>query len=434
MPNPPVPNPHPSREHVSMPPGTEEPANEQELELPRRPSPSEEPTNEQRQQLPRRPPQVEEPTNEPGLELPRRQTQVEEPMNEQRQQLWPRQKFKDPSWMTRNAGKRVHLIAPWEVKNSTEPVTSSGGYEFLCSYSWKQTAMATPTIYVLGAPPQWTSPPLPKMLDQDSGLFWHDQHAYRVPRYQFEPVFQALAVMNPTVRFNDVDTVANGTSLHKLLSFASFKRGEGQFHVDLNMVHNTLFIGRKEKTAKLERGQGYKWNFISEFTTEDPDLPEVEGHHRVVRYKFAGEGEGEGEDKDDVEDSPNEFFRNLLGTTTQTSIEHRSLVPTVTIAKGKIVPQNNVMELKTTGGKATSFEHMWFARTSLLCCGRRTTQKGLIVAADVEGVRGVGDGEPDAIASTRVVPRRAEEDNDGEDKQGCGGVGADGEGGTAANL
>ena len=28
--------------------------------------------------------------------------------------LPPRQKFKDPSWMTKNAGKRIHLIAHWE--------------------------------------------------------------------------------------------------------------------------------------------------------------------------------------------------------------------------------------------------------------------------------------------------------------------------------
>lgn len=66
--------------------------------------------------------------------------------------LPPRQRFKDPSWMTRNAGKRIHLIAHWEVESSYEPVTSAEGYEFLCSYSWKQTA--TNTIYVPGTPPK----------------------------------------------------------------------------------------------------------------------------------------------------------------------------------------------------------------------------------------------------------------------------------------
>jgi hypothetical protein len=394
MPNLPIPNPHPLREHVSMPPGTEEPANEQGLELPRRPLQSEELTDEQRHELPRRPTQ-EEPANKQGLELPRRQMQVEGPTNEQHQQLWPRQKFKDPSWMTKNAGKRVHLIAPWEVENSTEPVTSSGGYEFLCSYSWKQTAK--PTIYVPGTPPQWTPPSLPKMLDQDSGFYWCDQHAHRVPRHQFEPVFQALAVMNPTAQFNNVDIVVNRNSLRKFLAFVSFNRGEGQFHVDLTMVHNTLFIGRKEAKAKPQNKRGYGHNFESEFTTDDPELPEAEGHHRVVRYKFGGLNmvvriEADGyctyADDDDGDDSPNEFFRNVLGTTKQTSIVHSSPFATATIAKGKLVPQNNILELKTASNKSSSLEQLWFGRTPFFCCAKRPpSQKGLIVAVDVERVR-----------------------------------------------
>jgi hypothetical protein len=211
--------------------------------------------------------------------------------------------------------------------------------------------------------------------------------------------------MNPTARFNDVDIVVNRNSLRKFLAFVSFKRGEGQFHVDLIMVHNTLFIGRKEAKAKPEHNHGYGHNFESEFTTDDPELPEAEGHYRVVRYKFGGlnmvvrveadgyctnadEDEEEDEDDDDEDDSPNEFFRNVLGTTTQTLIEHNSPIATATIAKGKMVPQNNILELKTTGTKSNSFEQLWFGRTPFFCCAKRPpTQKGLVVAADVERVK-----------------------------------------------
>lgn len=300
----------------------------------------------------------------------------------------PRQKFKDPSWMTKNAGERVHIIAHWEVETSTEPVTSTGGYEFLCSYSWKQAARAT--IYVPGTPAKWTPPALPKQLAQDDGYYWCDQHGHRVPRHQFEPSFQSLAVMNPTVRFNDVDIVANRNTLQKLYKFASFKRGK-PFHVELNMVQNTLFIGRKEKKAKTRQECGYGRTFETLFTTEDPQLPQAEGHHRVVRYKFGGlnlvvriEADGYYPDGEDTDGSPAEFFRNVLKTTTQTTIPHYSPYSTLAIAQGTMVPHNNTLELKSGCGRGAAFEQLWFGRTPYLCCAKhRASSRGLIEAADV---------------------------------------------------
>jgi hypothetical protein len=290
--------------------------------------------------------------------------------------------------MTKNAGKRIHLIAHWEVQSSPEPVTSKGGYEFLCSYSWKQTASTT--IYVPGTPAKWTPPALPKQLAQDTGFHWCDQHGHRVPRHQFEPVFQALATMNPTVRCNDVDVVVNRNTLQKLYKFASFKRGKA-FYVDLDMIENTLFISRRESKAKTKQYTGYGRNFETAFTTEDPQLPQAEGHHRVIRYKFGGldlivriEADGYYPEGEDVEDSPDEFFRNVLGTTTQTTIEHCSPHHTLVIAQGTVVPHNKTLELKSSSGKSAAFEQMWFGRTPYLCCARhKKGSRGLVRAADV---------------------------------------------------
>jgi hypothetical protein len=92
----------------------------------------------------------------------------EDPEEQEEFVLPPRQKFKDPSWMTWNAEQRIHLIAHWEVKVSTEPDTSSGVYEFFCSYSWKQAPSAT--ICVPGMLAKWTPPQLPKQLDQTKGF------------------------------------------------------------------------------------------------------------------------------------------------------------------------------------------------------------------------------------------------------------------------
>lgn len=288
--------------------------------------------------------------------------------------------------MTKYAGRRIRLIAHWEVETAPELITSTGGYEFLCSYSWKQTA--PPTIYVPGTPPRWTPPTLPVQLNSDTGSYWCDQHGHRVPRHQFEPIFQSLAVMNPTARFQDVDIIINRNTLQKLYTFASFKRGKKPFHVDLDMVQNTLFISRREDKPKVMQSSGYGRAFEAAFTTEDPSLSDVEGHHRVIRYRFGGlnlvvriEADGFYSDAEHHEDSPNEFFRNVQGTTTQTVIPHHSPRPTVALAQGTLVPHNTTLEMKSNHGKGAAMEQLWFGRTPYVSCAKH--RKGLVNAADV---------------------------------------------------
>lgn len=302
--------------------------------------------------------------------------------------LPPRQKFKNSSWMTKNAGKRIHLVAHWEIQISTEHITSTGGHEFLCSYSWKQRV--SPTIYVPGTPAKRTPPRLPKQLDPDEGFHWCDQHGYRAPRHQFEPIFQALVVMNPTVRFNDIDIVVNKNILQRLYNFASFKRGSSAFDVDLDMVQDILFISRREAKAKKKQCSGYGRNFEKSFTTEDPQLPQAKGHHRAIRYKLGGlsfvvriEADGYYSDVEEDDELPNEFFRNMLGNTTQTIIEHRSSRPAIALAQGSMVPHNKISELKSKSNNGAALEQMWFGRTPYLCCAKhKESPKGLIGAAD----------------------------------------------------
>jgi hypothetical protein len=49
-----------------------------------------------------------------------------------------------------NAQHNVASVGVEDIQESTNEVTSKGGYELLCSYSWKQTD--APTIYVPGTP------------------------------------------------------------------------------------------------------------------------------------------------------------------------------------------------------------------------------------------------------------------------------------------
>ena len=101
------------------------------------------------------------------------------------------------------------------------------------------------------------------------------------------------------------------------------------------------------------------------FTTEDPQLPQAEGHHRVICYKFgdlnpvvrieAGGYYSDGEEDDEL---PNEFFRNVLQTTTPTTIKHYNPRPTVALAQGTMVPHKQTLELKSSSSKTAAFEQL----------------------------------------------------------------------------
>jgi hypothetical protein len=286
----------------------------------------------------------------------------------------PRTKFKNPSWMTKNiTGPRIRLITHFDVQDTDIPVTTTTGYEFLCSYCWKKSAH--PTIYVPGTPARWTPPSLPVQLKQDSGYHFVDQHSYRVPKFQFEPIFQSLAIMNPTKQFDDIDIVVNRNTIQKLFAFASSKRHYDAFHVNLDMVGNTLFISRKEKHAQTQQRSGYGRTFESDFTTEDSSLEGVHGHHRVIQYDLGGiqiairieaDGYYSSEDLPDIEPPTELPFRNIFNVFEPANAvipwgkdSHAKAIPA-----GKLTPHHSTCELKSGKGHGGSTrEQIWFGRT-----------------------------------------------------------------------
>ncbi|KAH8707587.1 hypothetical protein GQ44DRAFT_763574 [Phaeosphaeriaceae sp. PMI808] len=351
-------------------------------------------------------------------------------------------KAKDVSWMTENAGQEIDSIAISEVEASEERVTSSDGYEFLCSYTWKQ--ITEPTIYVPGTPRIFMLPPLPIQLDQDQGQYWNDQHGFRMPRCQFEPVFQALATMNPTIRFNDVDIVINRNTLQAFYDFVCSKQGTF-FSVDLNVVGTTLFISRRLKNAKQMTNLGYGHSFERSFTSVDPALTDAEGHYRVIRYKFGGlnlairievDGYVNESERDDTGlvgrfdkvfdtktsnateliDRPHEVlgttarndnelvkrFQRLVETATRKDrefLEHNNALgvtsitvpntrisfegPTQTkiINEGNLMSHKKTLEMKSSGRKIDAIKQLWFGRTQYLCICRH--KEGLVSDAEM---------------------------------------------------
>jgi hypothetical protein len=135
---------------------------------------------------------------------------------------------------------------------------------------------------VPGSPAAWTPPGLPIQLQEDFGLHYVDQHGFRVPCYQFEPLFQACAIMNRKKRFDNIDVVINRSSIRKLLTFASGERDYSAFHMDVDLIDNTLFLGRRERYAKAVSRDSCDRTFEATFTAADSNLPGADGHHRVI--------------------------------------------------------------------------------------------------------------------------------------------------------
>jgi hypothetical protein len=213
----------------------------------------------------------------------------------------PPKKAKDLSWMLENMKfeRIVWTTTTNGIPPSANEVASNDATELLCSYSWKRSS--EPTIYVPGTPVTYTPPTFaivgekdgveitePIQLPEDAGAHWVDQHAARVPLQQFEPIFQAATAMNKDLRFNKVKIVVNRSSLMQLHSFVKGKSPQA-FHLELKMIKDTLFIERKVRTPKTVSKEGsYGRSFEHYFTTEDPELEDAEGHHRVLGYTFGG--------------------------------------------------------------------------------------------------------------------------------------------------
>jgi hypothetical protein len=254
-------------------------------------------------------------------------------------------KINDHTWMLENANDtRIVMSLPVEnARQSANEVSLKGRYELICSYGWRHTE--TPTIYVPGTPAVFHLHNLSKtnslQLEPDSGRHWIDQHAGKVPKHQFEPISQALAAMDSTMRFNDVDIFVNRSSLIILLRFLGNRLSQA-LHLDLDVVKNTLFVGRRVKNAKVESTKGsYGHNFEKHFTSEDPELDEAEGHHWIHRYNFSGLEMVVRVETDAY--VPNTQMRldfcpeNLQDTATASGISHDSPKQSTFIAKSTMV-------------------------------------------------------------------------------------------------
>ncbi|RSL71882.1 hypothetical protein CEP54_001189 [Fusarium duplospermum] len=297
-------------------------------------------------------------------------------------------------WFLQGTGTHLLSIQSSEVKSGDVAVTSDGGYELLCSYNW--IIRPQPTVYVPGEPPRLVTRSLPMRVSPDSGAHFIDQNSFRVPKYPFEVVFQAINVMNPTFKFNDLDVLTNRNSLRHLLDFCRGKCRDS-FRIDLYLVQNTLVIERRERSTKeMIRGygnSGFGHSFEEAVTEAPPGMADIAGHHRVLRYDLGGlncavrfevdavHGMPEAENNSQQTDIPLESSVDQLSHSLENvavgSSKQRHSYPGArsvqVITRGTAPPQTQAAEIKSIrrNGKPLSMilPQLWFGRTPYLVRG-----------------------------------------------------------------
>lgn len=128
------------------------------------------------------------------------------------------------------------------------------------------------------------------VLRPDRGVTYRDQNAARMPRSPFRPLFEATAAMNPSFRFDDVDVVADRTSMRRLLN-VSARRKQDSFRLHLHLVGRTLVVERSDESARgflrvLPGNTNWGKRFEDSFTRYDKQWEGSGSHHRALRYQF----------------------------------------------------------------------------------------------------------------------------------------------------
>ncbi|EFZ04515.1 hypothetical protein X797_011737 [Metarhizium robertsii] len=282
-------------------------------------------------------------------------------------------------WLWHNARGRdepISIVQSHALEASSMAVSSTVESELICTYNWQECDEAR--IYVPGCAPRWRNNTLPITLREDKGSYFVHQNAARIPKYAFEPVFRASALLNPGFRFDNVDIVANRNSLRKLFDFCG-GRVNSNFKVNLPIVKNTLFIERCEMSAReLIRGSnrsGWGHNFEKAFTSFPSGADDSSGHHRVLCYSIGDLRCAVRFEVDacyDMDNAESNQVDSLLLQINALSLTESS---TDRSCPPAMMPQSTAAELKSAQKPKSVgiyLPQLWFGRTPWLIIGYHT--------------------------------------------------------------
>lgn len=225
----------------------------------------------------------------------------------------------------------------------------------------------------------------------DTGFGYSDYNYARKPRTPYDPLFSALAIMNPTYKLNDIDVLADRNNLRVLLEFCQGK-ANGPFRLDIYSIFSTLVIVRNEKTWWKHadgKNSGYGGNFERFFTRPAKGMEDATSHYRAIRYnmgplnvvcRFEADAYDDGAAADDL--TAPESAAVSGGPTERPRFTFN--LPMRVLQKGHIIPTAQMVELKTKSWRPEDSslvrceDQLWFGRTKLLYTGLYTVGKGVV--------------------------------------------------------
>ncbi|KAF2275378.1 uncharacterized protein EI97DRAFT_73416 [Westerdykella ornata] len=192
------------------------------------------------------------------------------------------------TYLAQNTGPLLLELSPDDVTPSQIPIHKA--FTTICSYNWKIAPLAFPTIFVPGAPRKYVPLPLPQHFPLDQGTYYMNENAYRAPRHRYEPMFQAMAIMQPDMRMNAIDVVVDRGCLKPLMEVAGKKNRRKPFCIAAQRIRNTLFLrvaggGKDLAHGNGSRGHSFEKAFTMAFMGMGSDAL---SHYRVHEYDFGG--------------------------------------------------------------------------------------------------------------------------------------------------
>lgn len=139
-----------------------------------------------------------------------------------------------------------------------------------------------------GAPPLWTPLPVDIKLKPDSEPVYRDINAAHYSAYPMEPTVRSVLAMKPAFDIQGLDIVGCGSTIGNLLRCAGSQLRP--FRFDLNLVGDTLFMVRREKspTEVITDLKGFGHTFPEAYTTWEAEVRSSCSHQRVIQYDFGG--------------------------------------------------------------------------------------------------------------------------------------------------
>ena len=214
--------------------------------------------------------------------------------------------------------------------------------ELLSSYNWVDPDYP-PTIMVPGGPRVLRSS-IGAMQVQKSTAELRDLYPVtaRLPLgASTQPMFQAVHVLRPECRFNNVDVVADRIVLLLLQDFC--RRAQPNFRLNATVVHDTLVLEHCARWASKEKGTGtgYGFDFEQRMAAYPEGLEASDSHWRILRYNLGALTWVIHYESDSTTEPYGRF-----GEPAPRVIPARDYESATVVLRGQLTPQEQTLEMK----------------------------------------------------------------------------------------